>query len=352
MSGIGQYLLWNKQHDFNKFFTDPVIIAAFEKHVGAMLNHKNSLTGIAYKDDPTIMAWENCNVCGIFPVMMGGAKDLSPFTPWVDTIGRYIKSIDKRHLYVDNSGFFLFDKSVLDAKTPDVVTAEYYPHWDALLGTGSKTTAQTFSQHAELANAHGKVYVVEEYGWDVTDWPTREDFQAVLHAMEIDPRISGDLFWALQAHNDKFGWQPLSANVNDPTYAAKGESGHWWSLYYGGVKTLVNSAEDMQARAEQLRTHAYAMTGTPVPPHAVPVTPVITFKGIGLLGWRGSAGAVTYSVQRQASEGAAWETVCDKCVTEADMPWVDPKPASLFTSKYRVIAYNADGVASATSNER
>jgi mannan endo-1,4-beta-mannosidase len=150
LGGTGQYVQWKGQKDLNKFFTDPVIIAEFEEHIAAMLKHKNSLTGIAYKDDPTIMAWENCNVCGIFPILMGGAKDLSPFIPWIDTIGSFIKSIDKRHLYEDNSGFFMFDKSALDTKTPDIITSEYYPHWDAVFGMGTKTTPQTFPQHAEM----------------------------------------------------------------------------------------------------------------------------------------------------------------------------------------------------------
>jgi hypothetical protein len=112
---------------------------------------------------------------------------------------------------------------------------------------------------------------------------------------------------------------------------------------------MINTAEDMRARAEQLRAHAYAMAGTPVPPHAVPAAPVITTQGIGFIGWRGSAGAVSYSVQRKNSPSAAWETICDKCATDADAPWPDPKPAG-FNAKYRVIAYNADGVASPPSS--
>jgi hypothetical protein len=228
---------------------------------------------------------------------------------------------------------------------------QYYPHWDAMLGTGEKTNAQTFSKHAELVNAHGKVYVVQEYGWDVTDWPTRDDFEAVLHAMEIDPRIAGDTFWALQAHTDNFGWQPIPANVTNPVYAKMGESGHWWSLYYGGIKTMVNTAEDMQARAEQLRTHAYKMAGTPVPAHAIPPAPVVTTKGLGFMGWRGSAGAVVYSVQRTTG-GKPWETICDKCATDADSPWIIANPGAPFSEHYRVIAYNADGVASEPSAVR
>lgn len=354
LSGEGQYLLWKGQRDFKQFFTDPEIITEFEEHIRALLNHQNVFTGIAYKDDPTILAWENCNVCGLF---VGGSGNTADYLPWIDTIGSFIKSIDKKHLYEDDSGFFFFDPKALDAKTTDIVTAEYYPHWDAVFGGGQKTTAETFSKHAALVTAKGKVYVACEYGWDVTDWPSQEDLQKVLHALESDPKISGDGYWALQAHADKFGWQPISAPANSTSYAKWGETGHWWSLFYGGVNTLVNSAQDMQARAELLRTHAYVMAGLPVPPHAIPAPPVITFKGFGLLGWHGSAGAVVYSVQRRAGDSTQWQTVCDRCATDADTPWVDADAehrsfAALFATKYRVIAYNADGKPSDPSAER
>jgi mannan endo-1,4-beta-mannosidase len=193
---------------------------------------------------------------------------------------------------------------------------------------------------------------VNEFGWDVTDWATREDFQTVLHTLETDRNISGDDYWALQAHANEFGWQAIPANVSNPDYARHGESGQWWALYYGGLTTMVNTSEDMRARAQQLRKHAYAMAGEPVPAHRVPPAPVITTKGIGFIGWRGSAGAIAYSVQRQVSDSAPWETICDKCATDADSPWPDPKPAGIFTTKYRVIAYNADGIPSEPSAPR
>jgi len=356
LSGEGEYLLWKGKRDYKLFFTDPEIVAEFEQHIRALLNHKNVYTGVAYKDDPTILAWENCNVCGLF-VAASVAANAEPYLRWIDTIGSFIKSIDKKHLYEDDSGFFFFDAKALDAKTTDIVTAEYYPHWDALFGGGQKTTAESFSKHAALVTAKGKVYVACEYGWDVTDWPSREEFEKVLHALEIDPNISGDGYWALQAHADKFGWQPISAPSNSPSYAKWGETGQWWSLFYGGVNTLVNSAHEMQARAELLRTHAYVMAGRAVPAHAVPAPPVITFKGFGLLGWHGSAGAVVYTVQRRSGDSGQWQTICDQCATDADTPWVDADAehlsfAALFATKYRVIAYNADGKASDPSAER
>lgn len=355
--GLGEYVEWSGQQDLKQFFTDERVIKAYERHIAEVLNHTNPLTGVKYKDDPTIMAWENCNVCGLFAQGPEFSRDPARFLRWIDTIGDYIKSIDHNHLYEDNSGFFLFNQSALDAHSTDIVTAEYYPHWDWLFGFGQRTTAATFSEHARRVTAKGKVYVANEYGWDVTDWPTRASFQAVLTRLETDPNISGDGFWALQAHADKFGWQLMPAPAKGAAYAKWGETGEWWALFYGGVTTDVDSAEDMQDRAEMLRAHAFAMAGMAAPMHPIPPAPVITFKGIGLVAWHGSVGAVKYTVQRRKGSSSAWETACDRCATDADTPWIDKGAAGLpfgelFALKYRVIAYNADGKSSQPSAER
>jgi len=353
--GIGQYAEWAGSKNINDFFSDPKLIAMFEKHIAALLNHKSTLTGIALKDDPTIMAWENCNMCGLV-AMMSGSKQGPALIKWVDTIGAFIKSIDKKHIYSDNSGLFLKNPDVLDDKTPDLVTAEYYPHFNPLFGMalGIKNTADSFSKDAALVTSHGKAYSACEYGWDVTNWPTRDDFVAALTAMESDPNISGDGFWALYAHAPEYGWQPMVMPTNDIRHAkaVASDTGQWWSLYYGGIDTLINSRDEMRARAEMLRTHAFKMAGLPVvPAHAIPPAPVITTKSLGIIRWRGSAGAVNYSVERAASAGK-WELVCDRCAIDSDMGWPDLSPNGLMGPKYRVTAYNADGKASEPSAER
>ena len=203
-----------------------------------------------------------------------------------------------------------------------------------------------------MVTAHGKVYIVNEFGWDRTDWKSPEDFQHVLDTLAGDANISGDGFWALQAHLPNFGFQPIPADTRDQKYAERWESGEWWALYYPGLKTLVNSAEDMSDRTQRLRAHAYAMAGQPVPKHKVPPAPVITLGGgAGLLGWRGSAGAVRYSIERMDPGASEWKTVCDRCATDSDDPWIDPHPL-LFGARYRVTAWNADGVASLPSAPR
>ncbi len=110
-SGVGEYFKDRGAGGNKDFFTDPVIIARFEKHIEGLLNHKNSLTGIYYKDDPTILAWENCNACGLVASLTGGGPSVASIVNWVDTIGAFIKSIDKKHLYEDNSYFLAFISS-------------------------------------------------------------------------------------------------------------------------------------------------------------------------------------------------------------------------------------------------
>ena len=350
--GLGQYLAWNRQVNPQKFFTDPAIITAFEHHVDAVLNHRNSITGVLYKDDPAIMAWENCNMCGL-PSLFGH-ENLSEVAAWSETIGKHIKDVDHHHLYLDTSGIFRSYPAASDNASTDLVAFEEYPHWDSVFGIPlgfSPTTAKTFSQDASAVTSHGKAFVVNEFGWDVTNWKTATDLQELLDTMAKDPNISGDGFWALQAHNDNFGFQPTPADSRDPKFAVHGECGQWWALYYPGIKTLAMSAQDMAARAQQLRNHAFAMSNIPVPQHIVPPAPVVTSVVVGgLVAWRGSAGATRYSIERFDAGSKVWLPVCDKCATDSGDPWADPSP--VFGAEYRVTAFNADGVASQTSGER
>jgi mannan endo-1,4-beta-mannosidase len=351
--GIGQYLVWHRKTNPQDFFTDPALMAAYEKHIDAVLNHVNPLNGVRYKDDPAILAWENCNMCGLISLLMGGGPAaLGQVSDWVETIGQHIKQQDPRHLYLDTSGIFRAYPKVLDNKSPDLITFEYYPHWDTLFGNGEHTTAATFTRDAALVTGHNKAYIVNEFGWDRTDWTTQQDLQTVLDTLAKDPNVSGDDFWALQAHLDNFGFQLIPAEVSNVAHAEHGESGEWWALYYPGVKTLVNSSDDMAARAQQLRAHAYAMAGVAVPKHMTPPAPVITSIVFGgLIAWRGSAGAIRYSIERMDAGSKDWKTICDRCAADADDPWPDPHGV-LGGVHYRVTAYNADGGPSAPSDPR
>jgi hypothetical protein len=131
---------------------------------------------------------------------------------------------------------------------------------------------------------------------------------------------------------------PIPANTSDRAAAARIESGQWWALYYTGVRTLVNTAADMAARAQVIRAHNYAMAGVPVRPHAVPPRPTITSVARRRVYWQGSAGAKNYSVEWAVRPGGPWTTQCAHCVTDANNGY-----AARRRGWYRVVPYNLEG---------
>jgi hypothetical protein len=188
----------------------------------------------------------------------------------------------------------------------------------------------------------GKPFIVYEYGWDRTNYPTLSKFTGFLDTLLHTPEIAGDGFWALESHNDGHGWMPIPANTSDPAAAKHIESGQWWALYYPGIRTLVSTAADMSARAQAIRRHNYAMDGIRVPAHAIPPAPIVTSVRRGRVYWQGSAGAKDYSIQRASSSSGTWETICRQCVTDVDDGFADVGAAAN-GAWYRVIPYNLDG---------
>ena len=249
------------------FFTDPQVIGDVEQHISAVLNHVNVYTHVAYRNDSTILGWD---------LMNGGG---SP-PPWTKTIADYVRSIDARHL-------ILSDAQNAGLKNVDACVSFVYPHWHQGWRDFAKPRADA------CARAH-KPYIAYEYGWDRTNWPTLRSFKAFLGTLRSNRAVAGDAFWALEAHAPTGGWRPIPAAVADPQLAATAESGEWWALYYPGRATLVNSAADMAARAQVIRTHNYAMTGKRTPPHAIPPAPQVI--STSPLRYRGSAGAARYVV--------------------------------------------------------
>jgi mannan endo-1,4-beta-mannosidase len=309
------------------FWSDPTVIGDVQQHIAAVLGHVNVYTHVAYKNDPTILGWDLVNGGGSPPA-------------WTRVIGRFIRSIDGRHL-------ILSDASNARLSVVDACVAFVYPHWRL-------PPAVVNPNVAACRRAH-KPFLAYEYGWDRTNFRNLPALRSFLHSLEANPEVAGDAFWALQAHNDGHGWMPIPADVTDPKTAARVESGQWWALYYPGIPTLVNTAADMAARAQVLRAHNYAMRGVRVPAHAVPPAPTVTSvlnnSGSTRVYWQGSAGAENYSIQRAASARGPWLTVCRRCVTDRGDGYVDHATAAK-DGWYRVVPYNLDGKPGPASRPR
>ncbi len=296
---------WRGLSTENEFYYNAQVISDFETYIRVLLNHVNAYTGLAYKNDPTIMAWETGN-------------ELEPPTSWTQTISTYIKSIDSNHLVLDGrSGV---DPNAARLTKVDIVSAHYYP----------KSITQ-MKHDAAMAQRAGKVFIVGEFDWN--DANGGDTLTAFLSAIESNPEVAGDLFWELWSHGDQYGY--LSGDRQ-------------YTLHFPG------DSDAMRMSVWQLRVHAYKMKRLSVPAYHAPGIPLITAVirdgSEDVLMWRGATLAASYTAERStAGVNGPWTVICDQCATDTSTPWTDTTtPGGVLW--YRVIAYNLAGVAGRPSS--
>ncbi|CAL9119058.1 unnamed protein product [Musa textilis] len=105
--GRPQYVQWARnagesiQTD-DDFYTNAKVKQYYKNHVQKVLTRVNTITKIAYKDDPTIMSWELMNEPRCEVDHSG-----KTVTAWVKEMAAYTKSIDGKHLLeVGFEGFY------------------------------------------------------------------------------------------------------------------------------------------------------------------------------------------------------------------------------------------------------
>jgi hypothetical protein len=113
--GSDQYNIWYGLNKHDYFFTNAQTKKAFKDYIQHLVNRVNSVTGVAYKDDPTIFCWELINEPFSFTdsypwrsVQMPSSNTLTAanLTAWISEMASYIKSIDQKHMVsIGNVGF-------------------------------------------------------------------------------------------------------------------------------------------------------------------------------------------------------------------------------------------------------
>lgn len=98
--GIPMYLRWAGYRDVeaygysDRFFADKRVRAWYWEHVRRIVTRVNSITGVPYRNDPTIMTWELQNE-------LGGTPEAAPQRrAWFTEMAARIRQLDPNHLVV------------------------------------------------------------------------------------------------------------------------------------------------------------------------------------------------------------------------------------------------------------
>jgi mannan endo-1,4-beta-mannosidase len=297
------------------FWTDPQLFEDYKTLVNSVVNRTNSITGVKYKDDKTILAWETGN-------------ELICPPEWTVKAAAYIKSIDQNHLVMDGYHLIPIRDLSLEDKNIDIVTTHHYPVMFLIVVSPDEMIEQ-IKKMAALARGK-KAYVVGEFGFVPTP-----KIESLLDTV-INENISGALIWSLRYHNRVGGFYSHSEPYGEDLYKAY----HWPGFASG-------SAFDETNLLSLMRRKAFEVRNMPVPAIEKPAPPVLLdIKDVAAISWRGSVGAAVYTVERAESKDGPWQ-IAGKNISDADFqyrPLFNDTGAE--TGKnyyYRVTAENSSG---------
>src|SRR5205814_5015299 len=92
--GMDQYVRWHGGGFHDDFYSNATIKQWYKNYISHLLNRVNPLTGVAYKNDPAIMAWElgnepRCQGSGTYGYSSN--CNTTMITSWVSEMSAYIK---------------------------------------------------------------------------------------------------------------------------------------------------------------------------------------------------------------------------------------------------------------------
>ena len=248
-----------------QFYSNEQALALYHDYVRFLVSRTNSLTGVAYADDPTIMAWQLSNE----PRQGGDEEDSATNQPaylkWISDTAKLIRSIDKNHLvslgHEGTMGAVGNEQYVLDAHADiDYLTGHIWPqNWSWVDGkdlpgtfdAGAVKTQAYIDQHIALATQLNKPLVFEEFGFPRDDGqyepgtPTvwKDKFYAMIYkaveeAVKTGGPVAGSNFWAWggagRALNADYHMKRgETAYMGDPPHEPQG----WYSVFNTDTST-------------------------------------------------------------------------------------------------------------------
>lgn len=318
------------------FWYDEEVKADFRHFLSFILNRRNTVNGILYRDDPAILAWQLGNEFTSYY----GDRNLDPkvwlprITGWSLEMAAFIKKEDPNHLVMEAGG----DRAAfLESPDIDVMSSHLYEYWNRLSGQSTDLAALA---RAERSQCKGKKpLIVDEFGL-----ATVENNRALMETIREDG-IVGGLLWSLRCHR------------RDGGFMVHNEGGTPVNSYHFpgfGAGQDYHETELL----DLVRAEAFAIRGLKVPPVALPAPAPLLFRSSEGFTWRGSTGANYYAIERAPRAEGPWEVratgLQDSVVAKAKEleESNDPRPVTLWTDAfqaahstyfYRIRGFNAAG---------
>lgn len=190
--GAPKYVDWagydgKTQDGLQKFVTDSNAKQMYKDYINKLVNRTNTISGVAYKDDPTIFSWELVNE-------LYAAPDYNVARAWYTEMGQYIKSLDANHLVSTGADGFYYANNVNDFwQNADIPVMDYaswhtYPRNSSGIVDGTfepdlvnpltpEDFLYQFRKRSRDAVALNKPFVIGELGIIRSD-PNRNDWLA------------------------------------------------------------------------------------------------------------------------------------------------------------------------------
>ena len=336
--GVDEFAAFRGQPGTN-FWTDAQLKLDFKNLLRDLVNRTNTFTGIQYKNDPAILAWQAGNelMSYVWDRHLDAAIWKPRITTWTIEMADYLKQIDTNHLFIEGGG----DQAVyLAAPSIDILSEHLYEYWAKQ--SGQPSNLELLAREAKARAGDQKAVIIDEFGMG--------EVQGLERLMDniIESDISGGLLWGVRPHR------------RDGGFYYHNENGTRWNSYHWPGFAAGESYDESRLLAS-LRRKAYEIRGLPLPSLPAPAGAPLLFpvRLLGELCWRGSTGASGYDIARAASPDGPWIIIAnqveDVVITDVikfeksqgSQPpalFIDKATAAGQTYYYRVQARNSAGV--------
>lgn len=238
---LGGFAKWmekaypGQEKPLEEFYTDDFVKSEFKKFISMLINRRNSLTGVLYRDDPTIFAFELANEPRAkgYDVTIGKMPG-ETICSWAQEMTAFIRSLDSNHMVSIgdegmrangsnqephswiNNGYEGVD-FVCNLQYADFATIHSYPDaWGMSATDGGYQWLgdNYFKDRRDIAHSMNKPIILEEYGMRRGYLPERKTLFDFIHQQVVDLDYSCSIVWGV-SHEPKTPYQYGYYGYND-----------------------------------------------------------------------------------------------------------------------------------------